>query len=118
MVCAYHLVLWRCMYIYIRKPFNDYIMCICIIHVYISVFIPELINVTTRSYSPHPKVELLEYVYDVRSWLTPFIEDLHGHTQPHCFKFVLNAEGCAEMFYKSWSHDAWVQEGLVLLKVL
>lgn len=39
-----------------------------------------LIDATTMSYSPHPKVELLKYVYDVRAWLTPSIEDLHGHT--------------------------------------
>ena len=101
-------------------PYTTYVQFLSAVcaHACIIFFIPELINVTTRSYSPHPKVELLEYIYDVRSWLTPFIEDLHGHTQPHCFKFVLNAKGCAEMFYKSWSHDAWVQEGLVLLKVL
>lgn len=30
-----------------------------------------LIDATTMSYSPHPKVELLKYVYDVRAWLTP-----------------------------------------------
>ena len=72
---------------------------------------------TTESYSPHPKVELLKYVYDVREWLTTSIVDLHGHTQPHCFKFILNSNESSEMFYKNWSHDEWSQEGLKLLKV-
>lgn len=76
-----------------------------------------LIDATTMSYSPHPKVELLKYVYDVRAWLTPSIEDLHGHTQPHCFKFTLNANGHAEMFYKNRSGDGWSKDGVLLLKV-
>lgn len=76
-----------------------------------------LIDATTMSYSPHPKVELLKYVYDVRAWLTPSIEDLHGHTQPHCFKFTLNANEHAEMFYKNRSSDGWSKDGILLLKV-
>ena len=76
-----------------------------------------LLSATSNSYTPHPKVKLLEFVYDVKSWLSPHIEDLHGHTQPHCFKFVLNSDGYSEMYYKNWSHDVWSENGLILLKV-
>ena len=76
-----------------------------------------LLDATTKSYTPHPKVQLLESIYDVKLRLHPFIEDLHGYTQPHSFKFVLNTSGNAEMFYRNWNHDPWSEEGLVLLKV-
>lgn len=74
-------------------------------------------HATAESYTPHPQVELLEFVYDIKSWMSHAIEDLHGHTQPHSFKFVLNSGGRCEMFYRNWSHDPWSETGLVLLKV-
>ena len=58
--------------------------------------IAGLLSATCNSYTPRPKVELLKFVYDVKSWLNPHIEDLHDHTQPHCFKFVLKIpDDCA-----------------------
>ena len=72
---------------------------------------------TEQSYTPHPTVKILPYVYDVKSWLAPHIEDLHGHTQPHCFKFTRDREGCAVMHFKNWSSDLWSSECLNLLKV-
>ena len=74
-------------------------------------------KVTAQSFTPQPTVILLDYVYDVRSWLIPFIKDLHGHSQPHCFRFTLNPDGNPIMHYKNWSHDGWSNEGLMLLKV-
>ncbi len=60
----------------------------------------------------------LQYVFDVKSWLTPQLEEIHGHTVPHVFLFRRNAEGKAVMFTKHWSHQEWEpQEGLKLLKV-
>ena len=72
---------------------------------------------TASSYNPQPMVEFVKHVHDVKLCLTPSIEELHGHTQPHCFKFVLSSEGHAVMHFKNWSHDAWSREPLVLLKV-
>lgn len=80
-------------------------------------YILGLIKVTASSYNPQPMVEFVKHVYDVKSWLTPSIEELHGHTQPHCFKFFLSSEGHAVMHFKNWSHDAWSREPLLLLKV-
>ena len=74
-------------------------------------------KVTAQSFTPQPITVLLESSHDVRSWLAPYIEDIHGHNQPHCFRFTLNEDQQAVMHYKNWSHDGWSEEGIVLLTV-
>ena len=48
----------------------------------------DLFRETASSTSPNPKVSFIEEVFDVRSWLNVCLESLHGHSSPHCFKFV------------------------------
>ena len=72
---------------------------------------------TAQSFTPQPITILLESVHDVRSWLAPFIKDLHGHSQPHCFRFTLNSDEQAVMHYKNWTNEGWSKEGIELLKV-
>ena len=61
----------------------------------------------------------LQYIFDIKSWLSPHLAEIHGHTTPHVFLFRKNADGVAVMFTKNWSHEEWEpQEGLLLLKVL
>ena len=61
----------------------------------------------------------LEYVVDFKSWLSPQIEEIHGHTNPHVFLFKKDGtSGKCKMYYKNWSHEQWQpHEGLQLLKV-
>lgn len=60
----------------------------------------------------------LEYIFDIKSWLSPHLAEIHGHTSPHVFLFQKNSEGVAVMFTKHWSHEDWEPaEGLRLLKV-
>lgn len=60
----------------------------------------------------------LHYVYDIRRWIEPCLEEIHKHTNPHVFLFRRNRDGKGVMFYKHWSADEWCPaEGLVLLKV-
>ena len=66
------------------------------------------------------QVSSLTYVYDVREWIRPHLDDIRYHTQPHIFLFKRNpASGRSEMFYKHWSHSPWEpdKKGLTLLKV-
>ena len=49
----------------------------------------HLFKVTYESFTPNPTVACLSNLLDVKEWLAPCINDVHGHTQPHCFKFVL-----------------------------
>ena len=80
-------------------------------------FIIDLMKVTSQCYTPNPNVVLLDSVYDVRSWIGPHIDDLHGHSQPHCFRFSLDESGTAVMHYRNWTTDAWSKEGIQILKV-
>ena len=59
---------------------------------------------------------LLKDVYNIKEWLTPHAHELHDHTQPKSFKFIRNASGKCEMFYRNYSHMQW--EGpVVVLRV-
>ena len=61
----------------------------------------------------------LSYVFDIKNWISPHLDEVHGHTIPHVFRFQLNHSKRAEMHYKNWSHEEWQPEegGLLLLKV-
>ena len=60
----------------------------------------------------------LKYVFDIKNWIAPHLDEIHGHTVPHVFRFTLNHSKKAEMHYKHWSHEQWQPEhGLILLKV-
>ena len=74
-------------------------------------------KVTAQSFTPQPITILLESLHDVRSWLAPYIKEIHGHSQPHCFRFTLTEDDKVVMHYKNWSHEGWSEEGLLLLKV-
>ena len=78
----------------------------------------DLLSETEQSYTLVPLVQMLDGVYDVKSWLTPYIEDIHGHSSPHCFKFIKsNTE--VLLYYKNWSDSSWCPDtsALKILKV-
>lgn len=68
---------------------------------------------------PTPQMYFMEEMYDIKSWITPHLSELHGHRQPHCFKFVLNEEEKAVMYFRNWTSDPWCNEekATVVLKV-
>lgn len=62
----------------------------------------------------------LEKMYDVKAWLSPMMDDLHNHTQPHIFLFTRGEDGICYMKSKHWDHSIWLPQdspGHVLLKV-
>ena len=62
---------------------------------------------------------VLKYIFDIKSWIAPHLDEIHGHTVPHVFRFRLNSAKRAEMHYQHWSHEPWMPSGngLILLKV-
>ena len=44
-------------------------------------------------------VPSVEFMFDIRCWLEPYIEEVHKHTAPHIFMFCKNKQRKAEMFY-------------------
>ena len=69
---------------------------------------------------PTPTAHLLESIYDIKSWIIPHLNNLHGHSQPHCFKFILNDQGKAVMYFRNWTTSPWCteEEAAVVLKVM
>lgn len=61
----------------------------------------------------------LNYIFDVRDWIGPCLDDIKYHTTPHIFLFKKGIHGKSLMYYKHWSSDSWTPEnGLKLLKVI
>jgi hypothetical protein len=77
---------------------------------------PDLTTVIKEAYTPSPQVTTITDVFDIKSWIAPHLNEIHGHTTPLCFKFVLVNE-MATMFYRHWSTDPWCDKGVILLKV-
>ena len=56
----------------------------------------------------------LKHIFDIKSWLSPYLEEIHGHTVSH----RRDSEGRAVMLTKHWSHEDWEPNGgLKILKV-
>ena len=64
-------------------------------------------------------VSLVKNIFNIQEWITPCLETIKYHTEPHVFLFKKNSSGKATMFYKKWSHCEWEPDnnGCVLLKV-
>ena len=84
----------------------------------------DLFDETTNSTSPSPTVSFIKEIFDLKSWLNPLMEQLHGHSLPHCFKFILCTDDktgskVPVMYYKSWSSANWCtdNDAIQLLKV-
>ena len=44
----------------------------------------------------------MKQMRDVKSWMTPHMDSISYHSNPHCFKMVSNEDGDVEVFYKKW----------------
>jgi len=78
----------------------------------------ELVAALKASYTPTPRVCEIMETYDIKTLFLPHLEDIHGHTGPHHFRFRLVGEE-VEFKYKNWSADKeWlpVSENLHILK--
>ena len=78
-----------------------------------------LLQVIHQSSTPHPRTELLKGVWDIKEWITPFLNPLKGHSKYLVFRFTLDNNGEAELHYKRFSDNPWEPEGagLKLLSV-
>ncbi|XP_070577283.1 uncharacterized protein [Ptychodera flava] len=50
-------------------------------------------------------VQLLDKMFDIRTWIHPVCADLHKHSIPHAFKISKGECGSAQLQYKIWSTD-------------
>ena len=74
------------------------------------------------SSTPCPKVTVVETILDVKSWVMPSLDDVHGHSAPHCYKFVRTSDDDTPQvltYFRLWSNNAWCEtdDALRQLKV-
>ena len=84
---------------------NVYLQSTCKILIYLTLHCHlELLKaLETCMKNPTPKPYMLKMVYDIKSWISDYCEELHEHTVPKCFKFTLNEDGKAVIHYRNWS---------------
>jgi hypothetical protein len=70
-----------------------------------------------EAYTPKIQVCNVPWVHDIKDWLKPNMEDLHGHSTPLSFKFTSNGQK-AVMRFRHWCSEPWSEETLVILKSL
>ena len=77
----------------------------------------RLSKAITEAYTPSPRVQHVDEVFDIKGWPSPHLQTIHGHSAPLCFKFCRNEDGKAEMAYRHWSTDSWSEDRPILLNV-
>lgn len=54
-------------------------------------------------YSKAPSVHYVSTIWDLKSWLSPYLPKLTGHTKPHVFWLTCNAEGHVVMRWRDFT---------------
>ena len=73
-----------------------------------------LARVISESYHPQPSVIIMKDLYNVKEWLKDSINDIHGHSEPLCFKFELDSDNKSQLFTARWSDGTWKNHGQLL----
>ena len=86
-----------------------------------AVTLDDLIQVIRGAYNPTPITCSVENIYNVKTWLRPFVPSLKHHSNPHAFRFKMKENGEVEMSYIPFAKSGrkqWLpEEGpIVLLK--
>ena len=80
----------------------------------------DLQSSVAKCYSDVPEANMVEYMFDVRSWIAPHLNKLEYHSHPHIFRFSKSLSGSVTMFYKDWTNSPWKPssgDGISLFKV-
>ena len=68
----------------------------------------DLLNLIHRSSTPNPCTELLNAVWDIKSWINPHLADtFEQHFHYHVYRFTMGGSGVVEMHYKQFSTMVW-----------
>lgn len=79
--------------------------------------LPALEEHIQKAHTPIAETILVNYVYDIKNWLEPYLNGIKNHVYPHSYKFF-KKEGKVQMKYKAWANDkTWLPEasGLQIL---
>ena len=67
-----------------------------------------------KSYSPNPSTVYADNIYDMKSWIRPYVSTFQHHGSPHVFRFTKNVKGEVEMVYRLLAGDVqkeWLPKG-------
>ena len=68
----------------------------------------------TSSYTPNPSTVYVENIYDMKSWIRPYVLTFQHHGTPHVFRFTKNGKGEVEMVYRllaGGERKEWLPKG-------
>lgn len=73
--------------------------------------LPELKDNIRKAHTPEAEPFLIEYVFDIKSWIEPCLNPIKNHIYPHSYKFSIRNNDVV-MKYKQWANDeSWLPEG-------
>lgn len=73
--------------------------------------LPALEKHVEKAHTPMAETNLVDFVYDIKKWLEPYLNGIKNHIYPHSYKFF-KKNGKVQMKYKAWANDkTWLPEG-------
>ena len=73
--------------------------------------LPALEKNARKAHTPTAETIIIDYVYDIKQWIEPYLNGIKNHVYPHSYKFC-KKNGTVEMKYKAWANDKrWLPEG-------
>ena len=67
-----------------------------------AVTLPELHSIIAQSYTPAPRTVHVTSVWDMKELIQGHVGTMHGHADPHIFRFTMDNDGEVKMGYKEW----------------
>ena len=67
-----------------------------------------------KSYSPYPSTVYVDNIYDMKSWIQPYVSTFQHHGSGHVFCHTKNVKGEVEMVYRLLAGDEqkeWLPKG-------
>ena len=75
------------------------------------MMLPAMKKHIEKAHTPMVETILVDYVYDIKNWLEPYLNGIKNHVYPHSYKFF-KKDGKVQMKYKAWAKDkTWLPEG-------
>ena len=73
--------------------------------------LPALVRNIKKAHTPGPEVHEVQFIFDVKGWLEPFLNKIKNHVYPHAYRFF-KRNGQVSMKNKNWASDkTWLPDG-------
>ena len=48
-----------------------------------SMTLPALVRKTQKAYTPVANIHVIEFIFDIKGWIKPFLNKIKNHVYPH-----------------------------------